>query len=510
MNKKEDDKTARLFVAAVLGTLVILSMLAFLTILPPKGEFLLRTLSIIFMCFVIYRAGLTRAIFGTESQHLDLVIIGTCVFLSLMPVINFLVAPGEGGIVAIVLSALVNSLDYTTIYAIGTGLLLILAVVLALHLPVKSPSVMSMLGEKDHPKHPDGFAIRTLLSFVILVAFYIVMFDITLQWWGVITDTASILFIVTGLGIAMMRGSTSHISFSKFLLYLEGLDNKYYNKLIGLFHAPTTVLFGIAGLLVFYPLSDLGVFLVPYVTNIPNAIFQALSPQTHIPLSVLAYDVFAQNGITSGTFATLAYVLCAIAAIMALFLPAFFWYRAFMKRTLTLSPLISSLFIAGVTCFLIAPAFGMQALSSTNAQLVGVDITSNSLVNSPVIAAVLLAIVTGTITWLLARRFPHLFSLIIILAVIIFLGRYMTLYFGDVWSDLLSNALTFLHTATVNSFLSGFLFLCFLAISAIFYAGAIVVYCYEIGMSVWVEHHKEVKKWKRPSNRHLLTVKGNR
>ena len=485
--KGKDDRASRLFVAIVLGALVLLSMLAFLTLLPPQGEFLLRTLSIVFMCFVIYRVGLTRVMFGTEKRVLDLCIILSCLFLSAGPVLDFLVAPGEGGIVGTVLSALANSIDYATIYAVGTIFLGLLAVVLATSIEVDSPSVMSMLGEKGRPKHLDGYAIRTLVSFVLLVAFYIVVFDITLQWWSVITDTISILVIVISLAVAMMRGSTARLSFDRFLLYIESIDHKYYTKLVKLFHAPGTVLFGVAALLVFYPLSDLGVYLVPYVTNIPNITFQALGSVGHTPLVVFAYGIFVAKGTVMGVFASAAYVLNALAMIMALLLPALFWYRMFMKKTLTLSPLASAAFVAGVVCFLIAPGFSIGRLSENGGQMVGVDIKTNDIGDAPVMVAVLVSLAAGALVWLFARRFPLQLSLVVIGSVMAFLARYMMLYFSDVWSDMLKDALLFFHQLSVSGFLAGFLFICFLAVSVIFYVGSIAAYFYEVWVSLWHE-----------------------
>jgi predicted membrane protein len=71
----------------------------------------------------------------------------------------------------------------------------------------------------------------------------------------------------------------------------------------------------------------------------------------------------------------------------------------------------------------------------------------------------------------------------------------MLLYFTDVWSDLVSEAISFLQTPALLSFIAGFLFIAFLALSALFYIGALAVYVYEIWVSLWHEHHERTRKW---------------
>ena len=103
--------------------------------------------------------------------------------------------------------------------------------------------------------------------------------------------------------------------------------------------------------------------------------------------------------------------------------------------------------------------------------------------------------VVGVAGYLLGKRYATQLSLLAIALTLAFFGRYMLLYFTDTWSDLVSSAIFFLQTGGLAGLMSGFLFIAFLALSALFYIGALAVYVYEIWVSLWHEHNKSERTW---------------
>ena len=486
--------TTKTIVYGIAGLFAVLSVLSFLTLLPVYGEFLLHLLSVLFLCLLLARSHLSKIIFGEEKPWVCWSILGVCVLLSLHGILTTLLEPLTGGFLYALIGALNNSIDDGVLYGIGIVLIAVLSVVFTLKIKVKAPSVMAMLGEKGEPKHLDAYTIRSIVTFFTVIAFYILVFDILLQWAGIIGGSATIIAIVAVLFTAIIHQSTEHMSFRRFAVFIEDLDERIFGGLIDLFHSRITVFFGVAALLVFYPLSDLGAFVLPYVTNIPNSIILHLPLASHTPLPVLAYRTALSLGGVTGFFAAIAYILDGLAAIMILFMPALFWYRVFTKKTMTISPWASAVFVGSVICFLVAPAMSLARLSETSTTMVGVDVMTHSLTGAPVTIAVILGIIAGVIVWLVARKHPTQVSIAVIGFTLVFLARYMIAYFADVWSSLLQEALAFLHVPSGFGLLDGFLFLCFLAISAIFYIGSLAVYFYEIWVSLWHEHHKKVRK----------------
>jgi len=487
---------AKHVVLLLLGIITLLSVLSFLQLLPVGGEFVLRVLGITFMFYVLYRARIMYVIFGEERRWANVLLLGTCALASARTLVSALTEPSFDNLVTVVLEALTASIDDATMYAIAGVLFLCLGALFASRLHVRKPSVMAMIGESGLPRTPYQSIVRTILIAILLSAFYIVVFDITLQWWGVILQTASIVIIVGILIGQTLRHPKARISLGDFLLAIEDIDSFYYTKLVRLMHSRATILFGVAALLVFFPLSDLGVFLVPYTLNVPNGAFEQLAePRLHSPLSALAYESALALGGVEAAAAVVAYVLNAVGAIMVLLLPALLWLRMFRKRTLTLSPLGSAVFIACALCFLLAPAFALERLSETTTTMVGVDIQTRPLTDQPVVAAVLISVAAGIVTYLLARRLTVLVSLVVVLLSLAFLARYVLLYFTDVWNDLLQNALVFLNGAGSVNFIAGALFLSFLAMSVLFYVGALASYLYEVWVSLWHEHHVGKRHW---------------
>lgn len=485
---------SRRLVYTMAGALALLSVLSFLTVLPPLGEFCLQAIAIVFLCMLLYYAHVADVLLGVDSRQATMTLIASCLVLSVRPVVEALRAPLGEGFLSTLLMTIGTNIDDAFIFALGTVLFLILAISFTLRYKPRSPSVMAMLGEKGRLKHLDHFAVRAILTFFVIVAFYILVFDIILQWAGIIASSATIVVLLAWLVDSIVRPGTSIATAKKFVMSIENIDEKLFGSVVTLFHDRTTVLFGIAALLVFYPLSDLGSFIVPYVTNIPNTFIASLDALTHTPLSILSYEAFMAKGVAQGVFVSLASVLNAVAAIMVLFLPALYWYRMFRKRTLALSPLASALLVAGAVCFLLTPAFTLGRLGDTT-DMVGVDIGTRSLAADPVMWSVIAAVVAGAIVLVLAHRFTVATSLASIGLTLVFLARYMALYFTDVWAELLDGALAFLHTPSVGGYLAGFLFLSFLTISIIFYIGAIAVYFYEIWVTLWHEHHQKKRTW---------------
>jgi hypothetical protein len=371
--------------------------------------------------------------------------------------------------------------------------LLVLAIWLS-GLRIRAPSVLAMLGENGRATGPRRI-VRAAVIFVVLVAFHVLIFDITLQWWNLIIGTAFIIVALGLLIISVVNQRRINLSVKRFLLIIENFEHFLYEHFVGLFQSRRTLLFGIAALLVLYPLSDLAAYLIPYATNIMNSGYDALfAMPNHLPLAPLAYRAFA-IGQTEGILATLVYGLNAIALMLGLMLPAVFWYRMFRKRTLTLSPAAIGTACASAVCFVMAPVFAFGRLSLTGLPFVGVDIMTQEIPIAGLGLVLGIALVVGVLAYLLARRYSTPLSFVVITLALAFFGRYMLLYFTDVWSDLVTEAIGFLQTPALLSFIAGFLFIAFLALSALFYIGALAVYVYEIWVSLWHEHHQRQRKW---------------
>lgn len=482
----------KLFIYALLAIVGLLSVASYLAILPPGAQFMMFALSIVFFCFVLYRCDLGRVFFGIKDGQISLAVIFVSLIITVKTGIAVLLSSGVTGFVQVLLEATQRSLDDATVYALGAALLALLSLWFA-RFDVRAPSVLAMIGEKGRARGRH-YLVRAATIFVVLTAFHILVFDITLQWWNIVVGTAFIVATFVLLVLSVVEQQHFHVSFGRFLLIVEHLEDFLYEHFVEMFHRKHTVLFGIAALLVLYPLSDLAAFLIPYTTSIMNSGYAAVFAQPgHVPLAPLAYRAFAASQ-AQGTLAVIVYTLNAMALLLGLALPALFWYRMFRKRTLSLSPGAVGLSLAAATTFLLAPAFELGMLSASGLPYVGVDIMTLELPLTGLGLTLALAGLLGVFGYMLAKRHPTQASFMVVVLSLAFFGRYMVLYFSDTWSDLVSAAITFLRTPGLIGLLSGFLFVAFVALSALFYVGALAVYFYEIWVTLWHEHHKRTRE----------------
>jgi hypothetical protein len=491
--KSADDKREAAIIYSLIGLLGLLSATSYLALLPTAAEFVMHALSIFFIGLMLYRAKLSWVLFGEERTNVTLAIIGVSMLMSVKTILVTLINTTPGGFIQLLLEATQASIGDVGLYALSALLFVVLSVWLS-GLRVKSPSVLDMLGEEGVVTGAKRI-VRAAVIFVTLVAFHVLIFDITLQWWSLIIGTAFIIIAMGLLVLNIVQHEHYNISFKRFLLIIENFEHFIYGHFSALFHKRSTLLFGIAALLVLYPLSDLAAYVIPYVTNIMNSGYSDLfSLPNHLPLAPLAYRAFAA-GRDVGILASLVYGLNAIAIFLGLCLPALFWYRMFRKRTLTLSPIASGVALTAAACAVLAPAFELGRLSLAGLPLVGVDIMTQEVPASGLLLVLALSAAVGMVTYLAAKRYPTQASFVVIALTLAFFGRYMLIYFADVWSELIGAAILFLQQGNLIGFIAGFMFIAFLALSTLFYIGALAVYVYEIWVSLWHEHHESERAY---------------
>ncbi|MGM5482745.1 MAG: hypothetical protein ACQESF_04755 [Nanobdellota archaeon] len=374
---------------------------------------------------------------------------------------------------------------------LGGVLLLFLAIYSAYKMEIKSPSMLSIFhGNKEHAKGLSTIP-RTLSVFLAINFFFIAIFNLFMEWLAIAIDAP---ILVVGLFFYLLVWIKHHDKFNSesFIFKVGNFGTKFYQDFIMLLKTKRGILLGISGMLVLHLLTDAGNFLIPYSFGIHDSLyFEHLGPN-HTPVFSISdfftpetSSLFMQDIAKTSSFAMkfmLAYIYLGnlMALLSMLLIPAILWYLIFMQKHQKTSNLILPVYFSSLTCFIMSPVFNIGRVTSNS--LIGVDIQTQSILNSSafsLIAVFAVSLSIGIIIYLLSfvRKIKNYSILIMILSIIIYFANYIFLYFTDIlhyYADFISFKLE------SHNYFVAFYFAIFMIITMVFYIGGFTSFLYEL------------------------------
>jgi len=378
---------------------------------------------------------------------------------------------------------------YTLI--IGFSMLFILAIYFTLRTRISSPSLMQIIEEEgEPPSTAKGFMIRLLIVFFVLNFFFLAVFNLIMEWLGIALKTP---IIVTAAFFYLLIWLKHHKKFSaESIIYRIGnFGEGFYKAFINLFHDRKGLLLGLSGMLVLHLLTDIGNFLLPYITGHYNPIYFAELGQGHDPIfsfgsivggsySHLTSDLGGVNNILNIINLLIIYSLNVLGIFMLFFGPGFIWYVLFKDKRFNISKVMIGLFFSSLVCFLMIPLFKIGRILSKN--IVGVDIKTQSALATaayPLFSVVIISIGIGVLMYLLSQseRFkPKLISFSIFI-ILFYFGKYVFFFFIDTSKYYIESIVENLKG---NEYFIGIYLFIFLGLTILFYVGGFIAYIYEI------------------------------
>ncbi len=257
------------------------------------------------------------------------------------------------------------------------GMLLLIGVSIfaAYRIQVRKPSVLSVLREEG-----EATALRPLWVFLVLVGFFIIVFNLLFEWMTITNDAPLIALAVVVLGTMFFF---HHISLSKdqMIERLGTIGDELYSDVLHLFMQGRTILLGISGFLVLHLITDVGNYVAPAIFGWYETLYVRITDGSHEP--VYSMIIGSMTDVLSQDIAVVAaYVLSTVGLITLLVLPAVMWYKMFKIRTKSHEHLPDwkgwqvGIVLAVIAVFLIVPVFGISAIRESEAGLVGVNLTS--------------------------------------------------------------------------------------------------------------------------------------
>lgn len=438
-------------------SLIVLNVLDFTERLDPSLDFFKKILSWTFLGLLLYKASLSRIFFGERHKVVDLSLIISYFLFVIKDFIQY-----AGSVIAelarvptfdavsnvVKVSFIMNGtwempsylmwlyttmLEYPLIPILGAlfGLLgfLLISLYVTKNLRIGYPSLLQVLGEEGSLAK-GKFLIRLSKVFLIVVGFYVVCFNLMMQWLAIAVD-APLLVVGLFFYLFIARGLSIKQKFEK----LGSMGEDFYHEFISLFARRTTILWALSGLLVLHLLTDIANYILPYIIHVRDSLFiGALDSRTVV-------EIFTDAAVNLGFLEKLAlgsgYVLSVLGMTLLMFAPAYIWNMVYKKQGIEIKLIPMLLFVVSVTYFLLNPVFNLgllatDTLSSEGAdvgsRIIGVKIGMQPIVNNPMFIYIALGVGVFVSLCYLSAMSRRVVILLSVVGSQIFFLNYIRLY----------------------------------------------------------------------------------
>ncbi len=456
--------------------LILIETLDFFTVIPAQVEYIEKILAILAICYLFYRASITKIIFGFKEGIYDLLIVVAYLTLSIKTMIGFIISVvHESGILKSFYTLILSNAGVieTVGFWIGSIILLVVSALLVQE-HLRRPCVLGIIHEDKAAKTLTQKMVRFMSIYLILLSAYLIVFTFAFEWLGLTVDAPILMIILFFyLFVIVKRGKSMHTE--SFLKKVSESSEGFYGRFVSLFHSKKTITIAIAGLLALHLLVEIGHFIIPYTTGLLYPWYFHQLGAGHVPLAThMVADFASASGIATQAGIMLIYIFNLLAILMLFFGPAYLWTRFYMKKK-TPIPNLVGLFFGSVTVFFLKPVFRMASVESET--LIGADITTQAIPGTGNIWLVLLAaaLIMGIFHFLSKKSFVKSLKLVFAV-VLIYLGMYLYYFFTDVARYYMQ---TISMLAQAGRYFIAAHLLIFFTITIVFYIGGYLMFIYE-------------------------------
>jgi hypothetical protein len=496
------------FEEIVIAILIILNILDFTEFLPGTADYIKKIISWSILAFLLYHVSITKLIIGIRKKWVDIGLIFAFFLLIMKNMVGFanaafLETANQNAFVLDLYGYIIQNNQLFEIYFFIAGIILltILSLYLSLNEKVVAPSFLNIIHfHPDQSKNIAKILNRFFITKITLLAFFIIIFNLLMEWLAIAVD-ALILVITLAFICLLLIKHREKFTAPRLLYKIEESSEKFYEKFINLFHYKKHIMLGLSGLLILHILTELGNFLIPYLTGIHDAIYFGNFYENHLPLFNIMPSVtkslFALQSAGLGwqlkAFIALGYLLNIIAALYLILLPAYLWYHMFKNRKLALKQIknikLSEIHIffsiTSIVFLLINTSFIINPLKKVG--LVGVDVQTKLLDLSNLNNDILIALGIGILALLVSLKFTNFVKKTVLTSSILFFTYYIYLFFHNTISYYLNSIKELFSThTTITVYL-----IIFLVINIIFYTFGMISLFIELYLrrELWFEKH---------------------
>lgn len=482
---------------AFLIAVFVLEIFDFLNRLSPEWEVVDWAVSWLLFGYLLYQTSLSAIFFGVASRWANLLMLAGYFLLSGYKIVAFLgvVAPGldpSSGLYPLVQYAARhgNAVD-AALFAAGMALLIGAAVAAALRLRFGDPSVAAVLRLPAEPGSR-AFGGRAAGSFLIIFGFFITVFNLMAEWLIIALDQAILMLCLLAYVLLLSRDLKllrHEVAGTHWIHRVEGIAEDFYSEFLKHFVYRETLLLGLGGMLVLHLLTDLGIFLQPFVFGAQSVSYIPVLAHSATVWSLWAGQTAGLSWAAAALLGT-AYLLNIGGMVALLVAPAYLWYLLYRHKQLHVARPFLVAFIAAVPAVFVAPIFSVESLMHAPG-FVGVGITTHGVAGGLAAAglAVGIGVVLGVAAGLGIRQYggQKAFLGASIVAAFLFFARYVALYMQSWVVSLAGEIRAFWGSSLggVGRVAFGGVFTLILVFSVVFYVAGFWAYGSALAKKTW-------------------------
>lgn len=457
--------------------IIFLNILDFFEIISSELDYAKKIISWTLLGYLLFRASPTKVFFGEQHKGMDTGIILAYFLLMIKELVWYAnVALPDATSLQSFFSALVrHALPIEKVaFIIGIVTLIVIGLFVALRVPFHKRSIMGVLHEEGQPRR-QRILERSLMTLLVFFGFFVMVFNMMMEWLAIAIDATLLLIALLFWSVFLIRHK---VSMHRFLNNVGNIGSDFYEWFIDHFRYKETFLLGIVGLLVLHLLTDVGIFLIPYLTGIKDQLYlSAISLQYETVWHVFRLDWVHMETVWKQFSYVLVFMANIIGYVILFVSPAVVWQYLYHRRHPRLPRWLLVTFIGTLPAIGFASLFSMRRLHMPN--LAGVNVQLQSLQGSPVVIIAVIIIVFIAVAWLLSKqpRVRSRLEQVWTATTVVFFASYIWKYFIDVASYQQDVVMSMIQT---GMYFFAVVFFIFQALLIIFYAGGLILLLYEL------------------------------
>ncbi len=481
MKKEGKSKILHRIEEVILIIIISLNILEFLGILPADLDYAKKIISWTALGYLLYHASLTKIFFNVRHIHIDLLLIISYFLMIFKNIIAYTSSNLEGFYIFYDLHKFIlENAQFFQLYSflLGSILLIIIALYSAVKIDVRKPSLMHVIHEEGQPpRNILKLIIRFMTIFLVFIAFFIVVFNLIMEWLAIAID-APLIMIALFIYLFLAIGHYKRFKLESLIYKIGEFGESFYEKFVSLFHYKKTIFLGISGMLVLHLLTDIGNFIIPYIFSFRKTLYFEHLSIGHTPLLPLFLEQSKNLIFLEKLSLFFIYILNVLGMVLLLLIPTILWYLMFKKKKIGIHKLDMAVFFSCITALIFAPVFKIKRISEEN--LIGVDILtqlSDNYLFSTFFAAIIFSAIIFSIILLFEKYHKKLIITLGLLSGLLFFAIYIYFFFTSL-------LIYYIDTIRLLFFSSqyylSFYFLLFLTITILFYVGGFILYVGEL------------------------------
>jgi len=459
----------------VLISIIILNFFDAVEYLSPTLDYVKKIISWAALGYLFYHSKPTKIIFGTKNSKMDFLLVISYFLILIKDLVSYArssINETSKFLMPLFKSLIENqsSIESFGIYA-GLFLIFTISVNMVMKYDIKEPSVLSIFRKnKLIPKNFKSFFFHSIEGFVLLLAFYLIVFNLVMEWLAIAID-APLLMISLAIYIFISFKHKHLLSSKKFLNKFGNFGSSFYEEIIKKFMYKKTILRSLYALLVLHIATESLHFIWPYIFSVADSLYFGVLNSVHLS----AFQIFIIDSAGFNLLNMLLLVVAILGNVLAvLFLllaPGYLWFLIYKNKKFSLSRMNIVVLVSSLLIFILMPAFRFTTI--IDQPLLGVDISAQSIVQNSLFGlplGLLIALTGGLVVSLLSVNINYekrIMRLITLISQLFFIGYIFlfTVSLGDYYLK------TIKYLFINNYFYMGFIFSLFFIILLLFYFG---------------------------------------